>query len=228
MWFWMKIRLFFSKSGWDFKKFPKTKTTLSHIPKAIFPGEKGQLNPSAASKIWLYTLGWPISVISLKFQTDEWSKRRCSKGTCGTSASSGFFGSNFQGVDVGDDWKIRFFLKRCSWLVTCFFFFARGNFCNEKPAASLATATAHKCFKKNTMSFYRRHPPINANLWLLQPPPQKNAINAVGFKQGYVRKRAYCELCDELARPRKPHRCSIPKGAMGSHRWAIVCEIHWD
>lgn len=68
------------------------------------------------------------------------------------------------------------------------------------------------------MSFYRRHPhPYQCQRVITSAAPKKRE-NAVGFLKGYVRKRAYCELCDELARPRKPHRCSR-KGAMGSHRW---------
>ena len=81
----MKISLFQSL-GEILRSSPRQKQHFHTSQRQSSQGEKGswtlQQRRKFEKKLKLYTLGWPISVISLNFQTDEWSKRRFSKGTC--------------------------------------------------------------------------------------------------------------------------------------------------
>lgn len=181
MWFWMKISLFQSL-GEILRSSPRQKQHFHASQRQSSQGKKGswtlQQPRKFEKKLKLYTLGWPISVISLKFQTDEWSKRRFSKGTCGKSASSGFFGSNFQGVDVGDDWKIRFF-KEVFLVGDMFFFSHAATFAMKNLLHHLPLPTS--ALKKDTMSFYRRHPPLSMPTCDYFSQTQKNAKMPLGF-----------------------------------------------
>ena len=101
---------------------------------------------------------------------------------------------------------------------------ARGNFCNEKPAASLATA--HKCLKKKTPCRFigDTRPPCQCQRLITSAAQKKkNAKMPLGFSR----------LCAEACLLRALWRVStsaqttqlfVPKGAMGSHRWAMVCD----
>ena len=250
MWFWMKISLFQSL-GKILRSSPRQKQHFHASQRQSSQGKKGswtlqqprtfekklklytlggQLNPSATSNIWKEVEIVYVGMADLRNFTeisDRWMiQKTIFQGNMWKVRIFRIFWSNLQGVDVGDDWKIRFFKE--VFLVGDMICLARGNFCNEKPAASLATA--HKCFKKKTPCRFigDTRPPCQCQRLITSAaPPKKKTRKCRWVSQGYVRKRAYCELCDELALPRKPHRCSFrrePWGATGGP-W---CAIHWD